>query len=110
MAGSSFSNLTHSSQGIKPYSEQRKITPGHKGEIQAHHLIEQRFIDQIVGNVRDWPSVVVTKAEHQAFTNQWIKEIPRGRGTRNANSQQIANAARKIYSGYPEFLDALGLR
>jgi hypothetical protein len=109
-AGSSFSNLTHSSQGIKPYSEQRKITAGHKGEIQAHHLIEQRFIAQIGGNVRDWPSVVVTKAEHQAFTNQWLKEIPRGRGTRNATPEEINNAARKIYSGYPEFLDSLGLK
>jgi hypothetical protein len=61
-------------------------------------------------DTRDWPSVVVTKAEHQAFTNQWLKEIPRGMGMRKATADQINDAARKIYSGYPEFLDSLGLR
>jgi hypothetical protein len=31
-------------------------------------------------------------------------------GTRKATADQINDAARKIYSGYPEFLDSLGLR
>jgi RHS repeat-associated protein len=109
-AASSFGKLTHAEQGIKPYSVQRKFTAGRKGEIQAHHLIEQRFLEQIGGQTRDWPSVVITKAEHQVFTNQWLKEIPRGPGTRDATPGQINDAARKIYSGYPEFLNELGLK
>lgn len=33
-----FENLTHSSRGIQPYSVQAKVTAGHGGSIQAHHL------------------------------------------------------------------------
>jgi len=55
-------------------------------------------------------SIAVTKAEHQAFTNAWRQAIPYGpSGTGMATQLQVENAARQIYSNYPDILKALGL-
>jgi RHS repeat-associated protein len=110
IAESEFGNLAHSNQGIKPYSVQRKITAGQNHEIEAHHLIEQRFARVMGGNTDSWPTVVLTQAEHKVFTDAWRKEIPYGEATQNATRAQVENAARKIYAKYPEILKALGLK
>lgn len=105
--GSKFGSLTHAADGIAPYSTQRLITAGQGGAIQAHHLIEKRFADVMGQSVRDMPSIVVTRAEHQVFTNAWRAEIPYG--SRNVMPSQVNDAARRIYADYPEILRGLGL-
>ena len=108
--GSRFGSLTHSSSGIASYSVQRTVTAGQGGSIQAHHLIEQRFARVMSQSVGDMPSVVVTRAEHQVFTNAWREAIPYGpNGTGMATRVQVEGAARQIYGEYPEILQALGL-
>ena len=102
---SAFSNLTHSSFGIAPYRAQQ--TAGHRGEIAAHQLIERRFADVMDQAVGDMPSIVVTRPEHQVFTNAWRAEIPYG--SRNVTPTQVNDAARRVYADYPEILQALGL-
>ena len=105
-----FSNLTHgSSYGIASYSANKAITAGQKRVIEAHHLIEKRFVFQMGGNVNDWPTIVLTRAEHRAFTNAWLDAIPRGIGTARATRGEIEDAARSIYADYPEILNALEL-
>ena len=106
---SRFGDLTHASSGIAPFRTQSKLTAGHGGSIQAHHLIERRFARQMDQNILDMQSIVLTKAEHDVFTAAWREAIPRGRGTTDATRSQIEAAARQIYSDYPEILDALGL-
>jgi hypothetical protein len=107
---SSFGNLTHAAEGIKPYSQLSKVTAGQGGKIQAHHLVERRFSDVLGGNTNDWASVVLTRGEHQVFTNAWRQAIPYGpEGTGTATRAQVEGAARQIYADYPEFLQALGL-
>jgi hypothetical protein len=106
---SRFSQLAHTSDGIKPYRVQRKVTAGHNSRIQAHHLIEKRFQDVMGGNTNDWVTIVVKKDEHQVFTNLWRQHIPVGEGTQNATRAQVESAARQIYADYPEILRALGL-
>lgn len=110
-AGTSlFSGLTHASTyGIRSYTANKAITKGHNSAIQAHHLIEKRFVNQMGGNTNDWPTIVLTKDEHTAFTNAWSGKIPTGSGTETATRGQIEDAAREIYANYPEILDALGL-
>ena len=59
-------------------------------------------------------SIVLTKEEHQAFTNAWRKAIPYDNSvsdltTSTAMRNDIINAAKRIYSKYPEILKALGL-
>jgi len=99
------------SSGIRAYSTQRGVTAGGRGSIQAHHLIEKRFKDIMGGKTDDWATIVVTRGEHQEFTNAWRKAIPYGaNGTGIATRSQIENAARKIYEDYPEILEALSLK
>lgn len=92
--------------GIQPYNALTKALKG--TGLQAHHLIEQRFAAVLGQNAKQGLSIAVTPAEHQAFTNAWRAAIPYGQGTANATRQQVMDAARQIYSGYPEILGALG--
>ena len=60
-------------------------------------------------------SIVLTKEEHQAFTNAWRKAIPYDNSKSNltsssAKAEDVIKAAKEIYSNYPEILKALGLR
>jgi hypothetical protein len=59
-------------------------------------------------------SIVLTRAEHQAFTNAWLDFIGRSnslnpKNTNTVTREQIMEAARVIYKDYPEILRALGL-
>ena len=60
-------------------------------------------------------SVVLTKEEHQVFTNAWREAIPYategavGLTTKTATPEIVEQAARNIYKEYPEILKALGL-
>jgi len=51
--------------------------------------------------------VVVTREEHQVFTNAWRQAIPLG--SRNVTRAQVEAAAREICADYPEVLAALGM-
>lgn len=107
---SKFGSLSHFSAGIAPFSTQRAITAGQRGAIQAHHLIERRFANVMGGSTDDWATIVVTRSEHQVFTNAWRQAIPYGQdGTGMATRAQVEGAARNIYRDYPEILQALGL-
>ena len=57
---------------------------------------------------------MLTKEEHQAFTNAWRKAIPYNNSvsvlkTSTATRNDVINAAKDIYGDYPEILKALGL-
>jgi hypothetical protein len=59
-------------------------------------------------------SIVLTEAEHQAFTNAWLKQIGRINSkalinTGNATVAEIKEAARQVYKNYPQILSKLGL-
>lgn len=66
-------------------------------------------------NVDEIPSVVLTKKEHQVFTNKWRKLIGYSNSkaaikTGNATREQIIEAAKEVYKDYPEFLKVLGIK
>jgi RHS repeat-associated protein len=110
-ATSKFGGLANSSTGIASYRTQRALTAGKGGSIQAHHLIEKRFVDIFGGDTADWATVVLTRSEHRVFTNARRQAIPYGAsGTGQATRTQIESAARQIYRDYPEILESLGLR
>ena len=98
--------------GIKTYRELKKVSP--LGS-QVHHLIEKRFAQLFGKNADDMASVVLTKEEHQVFTNAWREAIPYategavGLTTKTATPEIVEQAARNIYKEYPEILKALGL-
>ena len=99
--------------GIDKYTSLRQALGSGSG-LQVHHLIEQRFARILGQNANDMLSIVVTKAEHQIFTNGWRREIgyifdKTSTITNNATRQDIEAAARKVYQNYPEIIKALGL-
>jgi RHS repeat-associated protein len=83
--------------------------------LQVHHLIEQRFAKTLRVSEDDMLSIVVTPKEHQGFTNAWRSFIGYNNDkkaliTETANPEQIMDAARKVYNGYPKILKSLGLK
>lgn len=70
-------------------------------------MIEKWFAAVMGQNTAEMSSIVVTRAEHQVFTNAWRQAIPYG--SRNVTPSMVNNAARTIYRDYPEILQALGL-
>jgi len=75
--------------------------------LEAHHLLEQRFADQLDKNPKDMLAVALTEKEHRRFTNAWRRMIPYGLKTKVATVDQIHGAACRIYRRYPAFLNAL---
>jgi hypothetical protein len=100
--------------GIHPWKNLARV-PG----MEKHHLIEQRFTRQMEQRARDMLSVHLSPGDHQAFTNEWRREIPydtpwniiqKGKlRTGTATRPQIEEVARQIYVNHPEYLRALGL-
>lgn len=72
--------------------------------VQAHHIIEQRFAPALNGFVCGI-SVLLTRAEHQVFTNLW-RAIPYGPVGQLATAAQIFQMAENIYFGFPDLLAA----
>jgi len=75
--------------------------------LEAHHIVEKRLADALnISNSNSMLSVAVTKAEHQAFTNEWRKLIPYGTDYSSLSINQIWEAAQKVYKNYPALLEA----
>lgn len=60
------------------------------------------------------PSIVLTRAEHAAFTRAWISVIPNAkefaaRWGQELGSEIIMNHAKVIYKDYPGILSVLGI-
>jgi len=94
---------TAAGYGIQPYNKLRRSLS--KTGLQAHHVIEQRFAALLGLSAGTMDSVAVTPAEHQVFTNAWRKLIGYGEGTNNASAQDVINAGRVVYKGYPALLN-----
>ncbi|MFD2288251.1 DUF4280 domain-containing protein [Pedobacter petrophilus] len=93
--------------GLKSYKELKALAKG--TGLQVHHLIEKRFanIFKPPKIQKDMLSVVLTKEEHQIFTNAWRKAFPYGKP--KPTPRQVEDAAKEIYKDYPEILKGLGL-
>ena len=62
----------------------------------------------------DMLSIVLTKKEHQAFTNAWRSKIgykndKKSLTTISASRNDVEKAAKEIYKDYPEILKVLNL-
>ena len=94
--------LVHNKCGdIGPYNKLRAQNRGSGNEV--HHLIEKRFLrnTNFYGSPKDMMSVVLTKAQHRAFTNEWRKQLAYGR---LYSPDAVQFAASIVYADYPELL------
>jgi hypothetical protein len=97
--------------GVKPYKELDEAL-GTGSSLFRHHIVEQRFAKVLgIGDTDTMLSVVLTKEEHQVFTNAWRRAIgyitdSNPFKTNTASKKDIWNAAQDIYKGYPDLLEA----
>ena len=59
---------------------------------------------------RSMVSIVLTKAEHNVFTDKWRKAIPHDGNSEYVPRKKVMSTAREIYRHYPEILKALNLQ
>ena len=71
--------------------------------LQVHHLIEKRFL--LIEDIKDnfetsgkMPSVILTKEEHQTYTNAWRAEFPYGGKAGGIDSGAIMQFCRTEYA------------
>jgi RHS repeat-associated protein len=83
---------------------------------QTHHVIERRIwercdaLKKLWTHVDDMPGVNLTPAEHQAFTNAWLRVFAR-RGMSGYRAElgleEVMAAAQEIYASHPQILGAI---
>ena len=88
---------------IDTYRNLRKVAKGTGKEV--HHILEKRFVSQLGLNIDDTSdmfSIVLTKADHRAYTNQWRKL---SYGKKHTINDVIATGVR-MYSKDPDIMAA----
>jgi hypothetical protein len=92
---------------IAPYNVLRQVTAGHRGAIEAHHILEARHLrywGYSPAEIAAAPAQVLTHAEHVIVTRELRRLLPYGtRYTRD----QVWNAYQIAYRNYPEYLNAV---
>jgi RHS repeat-associated protein len=97
--------------GIDTCNKLRNVVKG--SGLQVHHLIEKRFTG-ILGltpeQIKNMPSVVLTREEHQVFTNAWRQLIGYSNSvypikTTTATISDLIEAVNAIYEKYPTLLN-----
>ena len=89
---------------IRPYREARKLTAGHGGKIQAHHLVEARHARRWGLDPNDAPALVMSKEAHQAVTRTLRRLMPYGR---TYTREEVLRAYRVAYAGHRQWLEAV---
>ena len=96
--GLTLSKTSSKIKSIMSYEDAQQITKGQGGEIQAHHLVDQRFK---IGDPAKSPALVLTKAEHNAFTQASRSQIQYGSNYGNLPMSAYLDAIDKTYEGSP---------
>jgi YD repeat-containing protein len=93
---------------IMPYREAQKLTAGHRGAIQAHHIVEKRFAETLgISDINGMPAVILTKGQHNEITQLLRNNIGYGQGagkTGRATPDRIRTMYMEVYADYPELL------
>jgi len=104
-AKNAFGNLSQAEDyGIDSYGALRTEIKG--TGLESHHIVEKRLAEALgITNTNSMPSIAVTQAEHQLFTNAWRNQIPYGTNYYNLPKDKIWEAAQKVYENYPALLE-----
>ena len=89
---------------VGSYLELSKLAKGlMKGEFEVHHLAEVRHLRRLLKSTGKAPSVILTKAEHLAFTKELRDLLPYGRPYTKI---EIIEKYKEVYANQPEWLKA----
>jgi hypothetical protein len=103
-APSPLSNFGTGDAAIVPYKEAQKITKGHAGAIQGHHLAEVRHLERLGYDSSLAPTVVLSRLEHTMITNVLSRLMPTGQEYTKA---QILHFYSIAYVNKPTWLAAI---
>jgi len=87
------------------YRELAKLTKGFNHKIEAHHILEARFLRAWHLPEGDGPAVILAREKHQELTNA-LRNATRGIGTDPSEKPLLWAAYRRVYTerGYAEWL------
>jgi hypothetical protein len=91
-------------EGIVSYRGAQAVTRGLKGELQGHHIAEIRHLKHWRMDVRDAPSVVMSKAEHLEWTSKLKEALPYGV---RYEKPEVWAAYQRVYETRPDWLEAI---
>ena len=112
-SASKYWDLRHAGIGTDTVSNLKKLVKqNHLKDVQVHHLIEERFAKLLNLDPEKIPGIVLTKAEHQRFTNAWRDFIgytgqKMSLTTKTASPEDVWKAAQEVYKDFPELLEAV---
>jgi hypothetical protein len=92
---------------IASYKQLQAVTRGHAGDIQAHHILEQRHLrawGYSADEIATAPAQVLSRAEHEAMNRALSEALPTG-GVYSRS--QVWSQYQKVYANYPEYLEAI---
>ncbi len=94
---------------IMSYRDAKKLTAGHGGDIQAHHILEKRFAERFgIKDTDSIPAIILTREQHNEITQRLRSRIPYGQaGTGTATPATIREMYSEVYADYPEMLAAI---
>jgi len=90
---------------IGPYDLMSRFTKGLGGDWQAHHILEDSMFKRFkqFGDPNRGPSVILTKAEHEAISARL-----RAEGTQRAETTaQLWEKYQEAYEEHPQWLEAI---
>ena len=100
LGGAALKYASSPANGIDTYRNLRKANRGTGNQV--HHIVEKRFAGSLgIDDADSMLSVVLSKSEHQVFTNAWRSLLPYGNSYTKA---QIFDAAIRIYAKSPHLL------
>jgi hypothetical protein len=79
------------------------MSKGAKGLIQAHHIVEVRFLKILGLSKGKAPAVLLGKTQHQAITQDLLQRLPKGV---RYSVDEILDAYRAAYREFPEWIRA----
>lgn len=100
-------HLLNRLRSIKPYKVQKKLTKGHKGLLQAHHLLEVRHQKNWLfprNTINNTPSVILSKLEHDKITKSLRRKLPYGLKYSQAD---VLKALEKVYKDHPDWIESV---
>ena len=102
----SAASFREAGDAVVAFRDAQKITRGHRGAIQAHHILEARHLKNwgMADLVRDAPPVVMSKAQHDFYTGQLRQGLPYRIDHQRA---QVWEKYQKVYADHPEWLGAI---
>ena len=77
---------------------------GFKGVIQAHHLVETRFLKLFNISKGEAPAIILEKSVHQRYTKLLMEKLPKGL---EHSPSDVINTYYDVYSSEPEWIDAI---